>query len=79
LDWAAAYADQLDPLSASPRNPDQGPAPTDYPYPNEDAFKKLLLRVTGFDGRPAHKLTTTKNDRDTLTDDEDDSEDLECD
>jgi hypothetical protein len=72
LDWATAYVDQLDPLSASPRNPDQGPTRPDYPYPNEDAFKRLLLRVTGFDGRPGPKLATTENDRDNLTEDEDD-------
>jgi hypothetical protein len=31
LDWATAYVDQLDPLSAFPCNPDQGPEPADYP------------------------------------------------
>jgi hypothetical protein len=53
LDWAAAYVDQLDPLSETARNPDQLPEPTHY----EDALKKKLLRLFGLDGRTSPKLT----------------------
>jgi hypothetical protein len=77
LDWAAAYVDQLDPLSASPRNPDQGPEPTDYPRMNEDAFRSLLLRATGFDGRIARKLRNAEVHCDDESDEEGDEEDLE--
>ena len=56
LDWATNYVDQLDPLSATPRNPDQWPEPRSYVYSDEDALKRMLLRVTGFDGHQAPKL-----------------------
>jgi len=77
LDWAAAYVDQLDPLSPCPRNPDQGPEPTDYPRMNEDAFRGLLLRVMGFDGRPAQKLGNAEVHCDDESDEENDEEDFE--
>jgi hypothetical protein len=77
LDWATAYVDQLDPLSVSPHNPDQGPEATDYPRMNEDAFRSLLLRVTGFDGRIARKLRNPEVHCDDQSDEEDDEEDLE--
>jgi hypothetical protein len=77
LDWAAAYVDQLDPLSASPYNPDQGPEPTDYPRVNEEAFRSLLLRVTGFDGRTARKLRNAETHCDDLSNQEDDAVDVE--
>jgi hypothetical protein len=56
LDWAAAYVDQLDPLSGTARNPDQLPEPTHYYRSDEDALKKTLLRLFGFDGRTPPKL-----------------------
>ena len=61
----------------SPRNPDQGPEPTNYPRMDGDALKRLLLRVTGFDGRAAQKLENTEIHRDDQPDDEDDAEDVE--
>ena len=57
LDWAAAYADQLDPLSETARNPDQLPEPDRYCRSDEEALKKTLLRLFGFDGRTPSKLT----------------------
>ena len=39
------------------RNPDQFPEPTRYYRSDEDAFKKTLLRLFGFDGRTAPKPT----------------------
>jgi hypothetical protein len=77
LDWAIAYVDQLDPLSAAPHNPDQAPETSDYPRPDEDAFRKLLLRLTGLDGRPTAKLDTTQTVVDHPSDDEDVLDDLE--
>jgi hypothetical protein len=59
LEWAENYVDQLDPLTAIQHNPDQWPEPTNYVYADESSLKNLLLRVTGFDGRTAHKLTDT--------------------
>jgi hypothetical protein len=46
---------------------------------DEDAFKRLLLRVTGFDGRAAQKLGNTEIRRDDQAEEEDDLEDLEND
>jgi hypothetical protein len=77
LDWAISYVDQLDPLSAAPHNPDQAPEISDYPRPDEDAFRKLLLRLTGLDGRPIAKLDTTQIVVDHPSDDEDVFNDLE--
>ena len=77
LDWAADYVDQLDPLSSSQPDPDQGPEPTDYPRMNEEAFRSLLLRVAGFDGRIARKLRNTEPHCDDLSDEEDEAEDFE--
>jgi hypothetical protein len=57
LDWAASYVDQLDPLSGTSRNPDQLPEPDRYCRCDEDALKKTLLRLFGFDGRTPPKLT----------------------
>jgi hypothetical protein len=57
LDWAIAYVDQLDPLLETARNPDQLPEPTHYYHSDEDALKKTLLRLFGFDGRTPSKLT----------------------
>jgi len=79
LDWATGYVDQLDPLSASPYNPDQGPEPTDYPRMNEEAFRNLFLRVTGFDGRIARKLGNDEFRGDDQADEEDELDDLESD
>jgi hypothetical protein len=56
LDWAAAYVDQLDPLSETARNPDQHPEPDRYYRSDEEALKKTLLRLFGFDGRTPFKL-----------------------
>jgi F0F1-type ATP synthase epsilon subunit len=73
LEWAENYVDQLDPLTAIPRNPDQWPEPTDYVNADEAALKKLLLRVTGFDGRTAQKLDNIKaGEREESLDDDDD-------
>jgi hypothetical protein len=57
LDWATAYVDQLDPLSETPRNPDQLPEPDRYYRSDDDELKKTLLRFFGFDGRIPSKLT----------------------
>ena len=61
----------------SPRSPDQGPEPTDYLRVVEDALKRLLLRMTGFDGRAAQKLGNMEIHRDDQPDEEDDAEDVE--
>jgi hypothetical protein len=61
---AVAYVDQLDPLSAQPHNPDQGPEPTDYPHYDESGLKKLMHRLMGFDGRSAKTLATPKSSDD---------------
>jgi hypothetical protein len=60
-----------------PNNPDQGPEPTNYPRMDEDALKRLLLRVTGFDGRTARKLRNTEVYCDGEADEETDLDDLE--
>jgi len=44
LEWAAAYIDQLDPLSATARNPDQLPEPTHY-YHSDDGTSSRDLRI----------------------------------
>jgi hypothetical protein len=61
LDWAAAYIDQLDPLSDSARNPDQLPEPTHYYRSDEETLKKTLLRLFGFDGRAPSMLAHLSN------------------
>jgi hypothetical protein len=62
LDWATAYVDQLDPLSATPGSADQNPEPSNYFRSDEDALKKLLLRLTGFNGQLPQKLATQLSD-----------------
>ena len=76
LDWADAYVDQLDPLSGTSRNPDQFPEPGRYCRSDEDAIKKTLLRLFGFDGRTAPKLTHQSQDTGQDNADEE-AEDLE--
>jgi len=44
---------------------------------NEEAFRSLLLRVTGFDGRIARKLRNPETHGDDLSDEEDDAEDVD--
>ena len=74
LQWAENYIEQIDPLTATPRNPDQWPEHKGYVCADEAAFKNLLLRVTGFDGHTAQKLNyidACQSD-DSLDDDDDD-------
>ena len=54
-----------------------GPEPTDYRRLNEEAFRSLLLRVTGFDGRIARKLRNAETHGDDLSDEEDDAGDVD--
>ena len=79
LDWATNYVDQLDPLSATPRNPDQWPEPRSYVYSDEDALKRMLLRVTGFDGHPTRKLRVAEGGLDTRSESDADSDDMDFD
>ena len=72
LDWATNHVDQLDPLSNVPPNPDQRPEPRSYVYPDEDALKGMFLRITGFDGHPAPKLTDSPSHDSNEYEDEDD-------
>ena len=56
LDWATEYADQLDPLVSKPLNPDLWPEPSNYPRPDEQGLRQLLLRLTGLDGFQHQKV-----------------------
>jgi hypothetical protein len=57
--WAEQYAAQLDPLSASPSNPDQQrDRPSHYGYSGEQVLKDLLVRFLGCDGQPSCKLNS---------------------
>jgi hypothetical protein len=55
LEWASRYADQLDPLSPVPRNPDQTPQRSLYGE-EEAALKGTLLRLFSTDSHLARKL-----------------------
>jgi hypothetical protein len=76
LDWAAAYVDQFDPLSETARSPDQLPEPTHYYRSDKEALKKTLLRIFGFDGRTASKLTH-QSKANGLEDEDEEDEDFE--
>jgi hypothetical protein len=78
LDWAAAYVDQLDPLSGTSRNPDQLPEPDRYCRSAGDSFNKTLLRFFGFDGRTSPKLNDQSQGDDQENADEE-AEDFEDD
>jgi hypothetical protein len=73
LDWASAYVDQLDPLSVTPRDPDQLPEPNYY-RSYDDALKKTQLRLFGFDGHTSSKLMLAANDQEN---DDEEAVDLE--
>ena len=77
LDWAASYVYQLDPLSETTRNPDQLPEPDRYYRSDEDALKKALLRLFGFDGCTAPKLhhQSKANERENAEEEAEDFED----
>jgi hypothetical protein len=62
LNWASNYIEQLDPLSTHSLEPEQWPEPSSYPSPDESALKRLLCRVTGFDGLATEKpfIPTTR-------------------
>ena len=55
FEWASSYADQLDPLSPVPRNPDQTPQRSLYGE-EEAALKGTLLRLFSTDAHLARKL-----------------------
>ncbi len=55
LEWASRYADQLDPLTPVPRNPDQTPQRSLYGE-EEAALKGTLLRLFSTDSHLARKL-----------------------
>jgi hypothetical protein len=78
LDWASAYVDQLDPLSATPRDPDQLPEPNYY-RSDDDALKKTQLRLFGFDCRTPFKLAdqSEANGRENADEEAEDFEDDE--
>jgi hypothetical protein len=53
--WASAYIEQLDPLSPTPRHPDQ--TPEQYSYGSEEAaLKNTLLRLLHHDGHAPRKV-----------------------
>jgi hypothetical protein len=58
LEWATNYVDQLDPLSNVRKNPDQWPEPRSYVYADDNAMKRWLVRLSGFDGQETRKLAT---------------------
>jgi hypothetical protein len=78
LDWASSYADQLDPLSPVPRNPDQTPQRS--MYGDEDAaLKSTLHRLFSTDSHLARKLAfettaaaTAERDEQEASDEDDD-------
>ena len=55
--WAEVYVDQLNPLSTTPRNPDQQRDHLPYWKSDEEALKKLLFRLFGCDDELPCKLT----------------------
>jgi len=55
LTWAEQYADQLNPLSTTPSNPDQQRERSFYGASGEAMLKQLLLRVSGCDNEMAWK------------------------
>jgi hypothetical protein len=65
------------PLSETASNPDQLPEPDRYYRSDEDALKKTLLRLFGFDGRIAPKLTQQSQANEQESDEE--TEDFEDD
>jgi hypothetical protein len=56
LEWATNYVNQLDSLSNVPKNPDQWPEPSSYVYADDNAMKRWLVRLSGFDGQETRKL-----------------------
>jgi hypothetical protein len=55
--WAEEYLDQLNPLSFAPRNPNHQRDHSPYWKSDEEALKKLLLRIFGCDERLPWKVT----------------------
>jgi len=74
LDWAMAYVDQLDPLSETPRNPDQLPEPTTYYRGDEESLKRVLLRLFVFDGHISSKPMSQPDDEESADEEAVDSE-----
>jgi hypothetical protein len=72
-EWAAAYVEQLDPLSPTPRHPDQLPERTHYYRADEEALKKSLLRLFGHDGHLPWKLKAA-----TAVESDDDADDADA-
>jgi hypothetical protein len=80
VEWASSYADQLDPLSPVPRNPDQTPQHSLYGE-EEAALKDTLLRLFSTDSHLARKLafemtaaSTAERDEHEENEDEDEDE-----
>jgi len=79
LEWASRCADQLDPLSPVPRNPDQTPQRSLYGE-EEAALKGTLLRLFPSDSHLARKLafemtaaSTAERDEHEENEDEDEA------
>jgi hypothetical protein len=73
LEWAEGYITQLDPLSATPANPDHQGEKAEYYRSNEELLKKSLLRFFNLDGHlPSKVLATPTPPADT--DEEEDSD-----
>jgi hypothetical protein len=80
LVWAEQYVKQLNPLSMTPRNPDQQQERSNYWHAEENDLKKLLFRLFGCDGQLPWKLTAPAPAAETganVSEDEDDEYELE--
>jgi hypothetical protein len=77
--WASKYIEQLDPLSPTPRHPDQAPRQSSYGS-EEAALKDTLLRLLHHDGYVPRKIAleasgeSAAEDDDASVDDEFDDE-----
>jgi hypothetical protein len=73
LRWAEQYVDQLNPLSTTPRNPDQQREHSVYWKADEEALKKQLFRLFGCENELPCKLApdpTDANENESENEDE---------
>lgn len=76
LEWAEGYITQLDPLSATPANPDHQGEKSPYYRSDEELLKKSLLRFFNLDGHlPSKVLATLTPSGDTDEEEETDFDD----
>lgn len=76
LEWAEGYITQLDPLSATPANPDHQGEKSPCYRSDEELLKKSLLRFFNLDGHlPSKVLATLTPSGDTDEEEETDFDD----